>query len=67
MGRPLKIIKDDASFENARLIVVAAKLKETIQKQQNAIFDIEQLALEANDKKTLQIISTLRNDTKGEK
>lgn len=62
-----KDIRNDASHENARLIVENAKLREIIQYQQERIQLIEEIALNENYKNILDVIHVMRNNRKGEK
>lgn len=63
----LKDVRNDASHENARLIVENAKLRETIKKQQELFFAIEELAINGGYKSILVITSIARDNIKGEK
>jgi len=62
-----KDVRNDASHENARLIVENAKLREIIKYQQENIQSIEEIALNENYKKILDVIYVMRNNRKGEK
>lgn len=62
-----KDVRNDASHENARLIVENARLREKIKDQQELIFAIEEMAINDGYKSILKIISDERNKTKGDK
>lgn len=66
----MKDIRNDASHENARLLIENARLREVIERQQNAIYQIEEIALTSPqsvcEKNILDVISGLRGNKKGE-
>lgn len=63
----MKDVRNDASHENARLIIENAKLREVMKKQQEAIFAIEELAINGGYKSILEVTSIMRDSIKGEK